>query len=92
MGDVLFSTVDADDADRYRIASGTAKMVNLSRQIADYPVDLLDHRLRENLDFDADFDGRYFTALDAKPGGNNRVATRHGLTKRRIAAAGDDAA
>jgi len=51
-----FRVIDSNYADRYRMSSDAAELVCLSLEIATNPVDLLDHRFCQYLDFDADFD------------------------------------
>jgi hypothetical protein len=45
--------VDADNADRYRAAMLRLKLRDLALQVIDDAVDLLNHRLRNNLDLNA---------------------------------------
>jgi hypothetical protein len=42
------------------------KMRDLALEIVDDPVDLFNHRLRDDFDFDANFDCRYRAALHGK--------------------------
>jgi hypothetical protein len=76
------------DGNADRVASSAVELHNLVSKITDYPVNLLDHRLRENLHCDADFNRCYRSACNEIAIVNDRDLAWDDLSERAISAPG----
>jgi hypothetical protein len=83
----VLSAIDADNRDRDRIATACPKMSNLRVQVVYHPVNLPNHRLLDDLYFDAYFDCRDPASFDRMLGLGFRRNAGNDLSKRAIAAA-----
>ncbi|WP_425153083.1 hypothetical protein [Candidatus Palauibacter sp.] len=59
--------IDAYEADRDRLGIAAPELLGLTLQVAYYPIDLLDHGLRQDLDLDTDLDRGKTTSGHIKP-------------------------
>jgi len=59
VADRAFGLIDSYDSDANRVSAAPLELNNLVPKVIYYAVDLLYHRLRENLHFNSDFDRRY---------------------------------
>src|SRR5436853_4254622 len=90
IADSAFRLVDTDNRYTDRMPAATLELNYLIAQVVYYTVDLLNHRFREYLHLDADFDRRYGAS-------GNKVAAIHDgcfagddLTERSITTPGGD--
>lgn len=60
----LVGVVDSDEADGYRITPTVTEFADLLYHVASNTINLLDHRLHQNLNFDTNFDRRESTSGD----------------------------
>jgi hypothetical protein len=71
------------------MASRFSKLLHLTSQITDNPIDLLDHRFCQDFCFRADLDVRHGTPRNKAAFLCDRHSRRHQLTKGPVASAGD---
>jgi hypothetical protein len=85
-------TVDSHDGDANWVSRTSLELFNLFDHVIFNSVDLLNHRLRENLHFHADFHGRNLSTRYREPRIFNSDGTWNDLAKSSITTSSDDAA
>src|SRR5438067_10121127 len=88
IADSVFRLVDTDDSDTDRMPATTFELNHLIPKIVYYAVDLLNHRLREYLHLDADFDRRYGASCNEVAAIHDRCFAGNDLSERTITAPG----
>jgi hypothetical protein len=84
----VISLVNADDSYAYRVTASTPELGHLISEIVNHAIDLLNHRLRQYLNFDPDLDGRYRTTRHQISRIFDGCLTGNDLPKRSIATPG----
>jgi hypothetical protein len=79
--------VDPDNRYTNRMPSAMPKLDHLVTQVVDYTVNLLDHRLRQHLDLDADFDCGNGASGNGVSNVHNGRFSRNEFAERPVAAA-----
>ncbi len=84
--------VNTDDRNANRVATAALELNNLIAKIIDYPINLLDHRFRQDLHFESDFNSGNRTTGNQVAVIRDRRLARDQLTERPIAPPGSHAA
>ncbi len=92
IADGPFRLVDSYYGDANRVTAATLELNDLIAKVIYYAVYLLNHRLRENLHFDADFDRSYWTSGHQVAGISNCGFTGNNLSEGPVTAPGRHAA
>ena len=86
IADSAFRLVDTDNGNTDRMPAATLELNYLIAEVVYYTVDLLNHRFREYLHLDADFDRRYGASGNKAAAIRDRCFAGDDLTERSITA------
>src|SRR5260370_34439959 len=92
IADSAFGLVDPDHGDTNRMSAATFNLDDLIAEIVYHPIDLLNHRLRQHLHFNTDFDGSYRSSGHKVARIGDGSLTRDDFAEGSIAAPGRNAA
>ena len=84
---VVFGMIDSNNSDANRISATAAELLHLVSEVIYHSINLLEHRLRQNFDLYAYFDGGNWSASNQVSGIEDWCFARYDLTESSISTA-----